>query len=340
MRDWGQVIDWLNKYDRSHLDDECSALVKQIADTTILENQRAKLVIDVIKVRKTKPDKWLYPEMLVLCSGYFFQRDRFAEARKYLNEAKGIYLGFERSGRHRLFITLWLLGIVEGKMVNHYAAYEDWREVQEIVKTIVKEEEGGPYEAMVQWYKEREEEMKVNLAETAEEVYTWLNISTPSCISGELMQWRNAMFVSIREGRYGTVYLDIQKLTEIVSKRSSIWEKAEIELACGLALHHMQNNEAAEKYVRRAVQMFFPHAHEVAVARWMLGIIQWKIESKRSDALNSWRKSIDDFRLLLERSNKENNKDGVMWYTNTCDVIEKVQEQRIPYVRSYVSAFN
>ena len=349
MRDWGQVIGWLNEYDRSHLEDDCRALFKQVSDTTISENQREKIINDVIKVGKTKADKWLYPEVLVLCSEYFFKRERFTEARKYLNEAKYLYFGFKRSGRHRLFVTLWLLGIVEWKMVTHYAAHCDWKIATEIVNEIAEEEEGGPHDDMAQWCKEREEEMKVNLAGTAEETYTWLIFSKTGLfgnlrgrpeipkepetgyLSSELIQWRDAMIANIRDEKYGQAYLDIQKLTEIVNKRSSSWEKAEIELACGLALHQMQNNEAAEKCVRHAVQMFFPYTHKVAVARWMLGIIQWKIESKRSEALNNWRKSIDDFSSLLERANTENKKDRVKWYTNACAVLEKAMQQRIPY---------
>ncbi|MBU0512644.1 MAG: hypothetical protein KJ638_13225, partial [Chloroflexi bacterium] len=116
MRDWGQVIGWLNEYDRSHLDDECRALFTQISDTTISESQRDDLINDVIQVGRSKSDPLIYPEVLVLCSEYSIKRDRFTEARKYLNEAKDIYLGFGRSGRHRLFVTLWLLGMVEWKM--------------------------------------------------------------------------------------------------------------------------------------------------------------------------------------------------------------------------------
>ncbi|MFH1633959.1 MAG: hypothetical protein ABIG63_08085 [Chloroflexota bacterium] len=349
MRDWGQVIGWLNEYDRSHLDDECRALFTQISDTTISESQRDDLINDVIQVGRSKSDPLIYPEVLVLCSEYFFKRDRFTEARKYLNEAKDIYLGFERSGRHRLFVTLWLLGIVEWKMVTHYAAHWDWKNATEIVNEIAEEEKGGPYDEMAQWYKEREEEMKVSLAGTAEETYTWLIFSKTglfgnlrgkpeipkepetSYLSSELIQWRDAMIMNIRDEKYGQAYLDIQNLTEIVNKRSSRWEKAEIELACGLALHQMQNHEAAEIRVIQAVNIFFPYTHRVAVARWMLGIIQWKNESKRSEALNNWRKSIDDFSSLLERANTENKKDRVKWYTNACAVLERAMEQRIPY---------
>jgi hypothetical protein len=159
--------------------------------------------------------------------------------------------------------------------------------------------------------------MDIWLAERPEEILTWLNYFEPSSLRPPTQQVVKQVQDKIRQQAYPNVYALMTDLQEANSRSEGFYERAEIYLEFGLALYQMGNVHFAIELLRRSVQSFFPGIgtyHKQAVARCMLGALEWMNNLSRKQADQDWRSSIGDFDNLRLSASRDNHPTKIDWY--------------------------
>lgn len=107
-------------------------------------------------------------------------------------------------------------------------------------------------------------------------------------------------------------------------------------LCCGHVLVEMEKMEEAEFFLRKAV-IITPrsHAHFLAVLNWLLGILYWLKEKKRSQASNLWDDSIAYFTRLARDGSTDMKKKA--WYEQQISIMQNamrlaIEEDLLPPV--------
>jgi tetratricopeptide (TPR) repeat protein len=107
------------------------------------------------------------------------------------------------------------------------------------------------------------------------------------------------------------------KLIENISvKLPDNMEAAEALTECGYAAYHLGNNEEAVRYFRQAIKKYNTPRHQIAMAEWMLGWVQWHTPGSRDQGFVALRSSIDKFEFLSEHA--AFGREGVEWYRQRC----------------------
>ena len=108
-----------------------------------------------------------------------------------------------------------------------------------------------------------------------------------------------------------------QMINSVIKNSRGYRDKLELpELLINIAgLKYRQANYATAKdYASAAVQLFPEESHAQAVARWVLGMVAWKLSDARL-GYSSWYYAREIFQVLAEKSGNEGNTQANEWYT-------------------------
>lgn len=96
-------------------------------------------------------------------------------------------------------------------------------------------------------------------------------------------------------------------------KHSDRYELPELLLQVAEVKYRQASYASAKDYASAAVQIYPDRSHELAVARWILGIIAWKLNDSRL-GYSSWYYARDYFTGLAEEADQKDQKEKADWY--------------------------
>lgn len=157
-----------------------------------------------------------------------------------------------------------------------------------------------------------------------EEMWTWLSCFEPSNLKTPTKKIVDCVQQKIREQAYSNVYALMQDLQEADRQGDGMYEKAEIYLEFGLAMYQMGNIHYAIELLRKSVRYF--HAgvgtyHKQAVARCMLGALEWMQRPSHNQATADWIRCIEEFEKLRGEADRDNCPEKEKWYAQHRDIL-------------------
>ncbi len=322
-----EVVTWLNMFDTSHLSKVAEEALARIKDPRITETDRDAAIETALKAAEKSKDPLEYAEFLVLCAEDRISRGRLSEGSDFLSQAIKIYRGVAHS-QHRLATAWWMLGCVQWRLRENYTAYDNWRQASEVFLGFSKSGARGRVATTTEWYRERLEEMKTEMACRAEHALTWLNYFEASRLKQEVVAFRDGMINKLKRGDYRAVREDIQTFAAWAEGVKDVIERAEMYVECGLAAHQSGSDHEAVSYFNKAITLYFPLSHKRAVTRWMLGAVEWQIAPEKRGPFRSWRKSIDEFEKLAADADREVRKTRLNWYRKTLEIMNSALMRR------------
>lgn len=134
---------------------------------------------------------------------------------------------------------------------------------------------------------------------------------------------------SIQSGNYIQTYQMVDYLEANTSELESMVDIGDIWVEIGLAFYQMGNLNKAEEFWTRAVRDYPVISHEHAVVLWLLGSVQWLIETKNINAMNNWRVAIREFGDLADRAQINRRINVKIWYGDRITELEESLEEQI-----------
>ena len=151
-----------------------------------------------------------------------------------------------------------------------------------------------------------------------EEVFGWLRRNNPSNLDTPATTLILQVIGNVQSGNNTQAYQIIEYLDAIADELSNELRKpvdaGDIWSEIGLAFYQMGNIFEAERFWMKAVQSYPAESHEHAVVRWLVGAVQWSIETKNKDAVRNWKGAIREFRNLAEEAERQNRIGDKDWY--------------------------
>jgi tetratricopeptide (TPR) repeat protein len=340
MSDFDQIVPWLYRFDQSNIK-SAKALMDSINDVRIDASKHNQLMEITLAAAEKIVDPLEEAEVKTLCARDYWSRRRSDEtlvkALSCLTSAVNIYGNkSEAIFMHRCAVTLWLRGIVQWEMNHNYEAYDDWKNAcvlfNKLAEDSAKRSAMGNKDERVLWYRERLEWMRVSLACTAEEAYTWLNELEPGCLGRDLVEVRNWIVDGIKKPSAINVNQQIRNLMELLARRSNLCEKAEAFLECGLAKYHLQDYGESIQFLQMSVSTYKPDSHQQMVARWILGIVMMKDIPRFKDGLQEWVICIEDAGRLEERAHWANDRQRVEWYGEKLAIMKQAKMAQLALI--------
>jgi tetratricopeptide (TPR) repeat protein len=251
-----------------------------------------------------------YPEALMYAAAAQLRRGRALTSSQHLAEAiRRLPVGHRRTSvaKYMLGWVQWQMGMTVESKQSWEAAKNDFNAIlawdQEFTKQV---EQDASVERLLHW----------------QEPYFWLNQWKQTTLDQEALQLKNILDRKVRR-RDPTMYQLVDRLVEIGRKGIDYEREAEILLECGLAVYELENFPQALGYLQDAVNVYHPRTHRQAVARWILGVVQWNVESDRNNAALNWEMSITVFEELSLTEDHQGNPKRSKWY-----------EEKLPLMRA------
>ena len=174
--------------------------------------------------------------------------------------------------------------------------------------------------------------MDVELAAQPEEIMNWLNCFEGSSLGVSSQQILKSVKKKISQQSYPTIYILMRNFEEANKRSRGEYERAEIYLEFGMAFYQMGNIHFAIKLLRKSVHGFFPgigSCHKQAVARWLLGAVEWMNEPSQNQAITHWMQSIREFEELQSWAVRDNNPQKKDWYADRKNTLEAALSERL-----------
>jgi tetratricopeptide (TPR) repeat protein len=268
------------------------------------------LITTVLTNTRASPDPLEYPEALMYCGVAQYYRGRWLTASQHLNEALRLY----PPGRHRTVITRYISAWINWQLGEESTSRGQW---EEVIKEIQK---------IMGWYAETLKKIQLDVVVEKSlqirEPYLWLNKWEQTKIDGQARQLVDILRRKLNR-KDPTLYQIIARLLDIARGDKDYLVEAEILVECGLAAYEMENYPQALNYLQGAVDLYHPRTHRQAVARWLLGVVQWQIEPERARAPMNWESSISIFEDLSLQEDRQGKKDRKNWYEQQLEIMRR-----------------
>jgi tetratricopeptide (TPR) repeat protein len=310
MIDLIETVKWADQFDPSHLAAANRRLIDGIFDAKTPKRQVPALITTVLTNTKASPDPLEYPEALMYCGVAQYYRGRWLTASQHLNEALRMF----PQGRHRTVVARYISAWINWQLGEESTSRSQWEEV-------AKE-----FQKIMAWYADTLK--KIQLDTTVEkslqirEPYQWLNKWEQTKISGQSRQLIEILKRKLNR-KDPTLYQIIARLLELARSETDYLFEAEILVECGLAVYEMENYPQALTYMQAAVDIYHPRTHRQAVARWLLGVVQWQVEPERPRAPLNWEMSIELFEELSMLEDHQGKKDRSKWYEEQLEIMRR-----------------
>lgn len=318
-----EALNWLGAIDNcSYIDDETRRLIS-FARRFAPRDSKVQRILDRLRnTARSSGNPLEKAEILLYCAAIGSWRGGFPEAACDAMEA---VISYDDDG-HRHAVALWILGMTQWKMFQNHEAYANWAEARKIFNERQILFQNFPGEKA--WYKNQLRRMNADLARHPEEIWTWLNWFEHSSLRPPTQQVIDCVQEKIRGHAYPNVYALMQDLQEANKRCKGGYEQAEIFLEFGLAIYEMRNTHFAIELLRKSVLHFYPGVgtyHKQVVARCMLGAVEWMDGRSHNQAEADWTRCIEEFEMLGQWANQDNNPTKKEWYTEhsviLCDAL-------------------
>jgi len=319
-------LEWLNQFDRSHL----NAISQELIATA--KNQRAvnEIVKDIVtaalgQARMSPRDSLDYSEALLNSAVIEFNRGFKEQAEDHTYEAKRCYE--EEKDLHRSAIASWMCGITELSLLQTDSSFDYWKEA---IATFEQLQLRSKHVLSTHnWYTAALGKMNQDLVTLPQESFCWLNDLTPSTLSKSNYQFVETVDESIRRKQFDRAYQTITILKEISKNCPDPLEAPEILVETGLAAYRMGNWLLAMQDLKLAAIKFPPCSHKHDVVNWMLGSIQWWYKDERVSAVRNWKKSLDGFGELSNKADHGNLNGQKCWYQEKIILMQEALKGKI-----------
>jgi hypothetical protein len=319
-----QLIYWLNWEQPSHLSRASLAMLREITAPGTKEERKQFLLDEVENCSRETADPLERAEVLVYCSKEWLQRSCLEKARNLAQDAKFIYESKKEKEQHRQAVAAWIMHFILLKQFEYVSAFSNARMARvnfqkqaEIYKSQVNDDR-------MNWYHERINEMTADLAAYPEEAYEWLTKFSGSHLSGAAQDIKNSITANIQKKNYSLAYQQMDTLCQVTQKVIDIRETSEAFAFCGLAAKQMGNIHQSVYLLKKAQSTGTQTSHEYACIRWMLGLIQMRMQGEYSKGIANLETSILKFEALQDNVDHQNKTDTREWYAIQIVAMRKV----------------
>jgi tetratricopeptide (TPR) repeat protein len=319
MLKFTEVFDWLNYDDRSRLSTDDMFSIRQINDPKIPLEQKEGAVKILRENSVNYLDGLEKAELNANLGKYFFLTGSLAEAIVYLNEG----LKNCPTKTHRRAVLGWLHGIVYFKKNENIKGYQDWKEAIKIFEDLRDGFRAAKSPSKVLWYDKKIEDFYLDITQTAEEGYSWMNQWEHSHLSDQVRNFVLEIDERIKNNDFPAAYELGMGLSRISRLRLNPMESAETSVIIGMKYHRMGQSKLAIDHFQRAGSSFTPGHYHQAVTKWLQGVAQWELTSERDNAFRSWREAIDLFRDVATQTDHSNDQKKRIWLENKISLMEK-----------------
>jgi hypothetical protein len=324
-----EALSWLNQFDCCHISAASKVLIQNMNVVPPVKIDRLEYLINTaLSGSQSAIDRMEYPEMLLNCAAVNFHRNRLSRAYLHLKEAYQLY----SSHVHRKSVASWMLGIIEWKLEDNGSAFLHWNETRTIFEKQIEAGKKTKDQVFVVWYQDRLGLVNVDLALTAEEAYYWLYMfkQYPLVLEGAVLQIRNAMIENYRRKLYPKVWQMMGTFQRIAKASPNYLAYPQALVECGLLAHEIGSNEVeAIRLLKEAVACFPPKSHYQVAARWMLGVMQWRVESEKEAAIKNWQLCQETFEELAISADRQNLQSRRSWYKEKARTMRLALEEKI-----------
>ncbi len=158
--------------------------------------------------------------------------------------------------------------------------------------------------------------------------YKWLKLFRASTLVTPVTILRNQITNKIQGGDFIQVYKLIEYLEMSAAALNDKFDTGDILTEIGLAYYRMGNLQKAEEYWFKA-RNDYNDCHEGAVVMWLLGSVRWQIDMRNKIALNDWKMTIREFRILANAAERNRLADQYEWYDQMIPDLEKSLAEQI-----------
>ncbi|HSQ16381.1 MAG TPA: hypothetical protein VLM83_01675 [Anaerolineales bacterium] len=328
MTDFPQALGWLNQFDAPHFS-FASILYRGTAlDPDAPGADRVEAFNRLLEIAEVSDDPLEYPEVRVLRADYHFLQGNYAIAHLELSSAfEGYQAG---SVSHQLAVVEWLLGLVEWELGMNIEAVNNWRAARDEFIQLEKSFREIRDQDRAGWYAGKAREMGGILACTPEEAYMWnrgLNVYEGTTPVGVQEVLRMRLETATRDGDAILANQTIERLMQYSLSQNQGLEKGEVFLECGFWKYQSGDTADAYSYLKKAIQIYHPDTLRQALARWILGAMQWKDAALAEKAMQNWTVCRQAFDMLRQQANWEKNLELLKWYR------EKSEQMDLAFAR-------
>jgi len=164
------------------------------------------------------------------------------------------------------------------------------------------------------------------------DVFTWLNLFDGSKLVSPIIEIRDQIIEKINNNDVKNSFEAYQALEYIKlfeGDRIDTFERGEIWAECGLSFYRLGNPFEAQSSLLKALENYPPGSHEYAVIGWLLGIIQWSLENKHSDAMKNWKRAIENFGQLKIQAEFDRQRFKVDWYSERIGEMDENLREKV-----------
>jgi hypothetical protein len=327
MIDAFKALRWLNSIDNcSHLNSEDRRLIRAIGKLGLFDFRIEPILERLRNTAHSPGDPLRNAEILLYCAAIGHGHGECPQAARDAREAVISY----ENDHHRRAMALWILGIMQWEMLQHHDAYRNWAEAKKIFKQCQNSFQPPP--GKKDWYQDPIWQMEVELVARPDEISTWLNRFEPSSLRPPTGFIVDYVQEKIREQAYPSIYVLMQDLQDTLRRSEKIFERAEIYLEFGLATYHIGNSHFAMELFRKAVLNFHPGIgtyHKQAVARCMLGAVEWMHKLSQKQAAADWLRCIKEFESLQRWADRDHFQKKEEWYSERCAILRSALLERV-----------
>jgi tetratricopeptide (TPR) repeat protein len=319
-------MEWLNALDRSHLIEPLPGWITEIHDLSLSEGELHKRQERILRETGNSIDLLTAPEVTFHFAAVEYQREQWDEAIKGFESVEKWY---RKNGQeHRTGVAEWLAGMAAWKQMNNNVAYAHWVNARENFTQLAEFYRRRRAGEQSRWYLSCLEEIRVEMAKTAEEAYSWLDAIDHYPMDKQIKIVVQKMEEYLREGKYASANELMENLTKISSATPDVLEKPQILAACGLASFQMHLLAVAEDQLEEAVHRFLPDSHRQAAGRWILGAVQWQMKGGKEKAQNNWRRALDAFERLETAADYHHAKMVLAWYQRMIPSMKTAMQEK------------
>lgn len=327
MISMSQALGWLNQLDQSHLSQKSVFTLWQISQTNLTEFEKEKLIDAAIYNTRDSADPIEYAEVLVNCGKIQVDRNRLPQGHIYLDYARTVYE--KRQDRFRLAVVLWMMSIIERKLLENHASHGHARTARGLLEQIKREPTLDQKNNYAWWLQDRISEMDEDLVATPEEAYFWLNQFESTHLKPTSIQFCDSIVAGVREKQFGRVYHLVASLIDITRSSTDPFETSEILAFCGLVNIQMGNSNDAIKLLRKSIVGYDSKLHHQTAVRWMLGMTLFTQPTGISQAVSNCNLCISDMEKLKSNAEQRNRPHELSWYENKVVMMRKILNKKI-----------
>lgn len=328
MTDFPQALGWLNQFDVPHISLASTLYRATALDPDAPEADRVEAFNRLLEIAEASDDSLEYAEVRVLRAAYHFSQGNYAIAHLEFSSAYERYMA--EAASHQLAVVEWLWGLAEWELGLNIEAVNNWRAARDEFIQLEKSFRVGGNQDQADWYAGKAREMGGVLACKPEEAYMWnrgLNVYEGTTPVGVQEVLRMRLETATRDGDAILANQTIDRLMQLSLSQNQGLEKGEVFLECGFWKYQLGAPADAYSYLKRAIQIYHPDTLRQALARWILGAMQWNDAALAEKAMQNWTVCRQAFDMLRQQANWEKNLELLNWYR------EKLEQMDLAFAR-------